>query len=106
MQASYELTCWLVQQPKSAEIATEAVQRTFFTKYTWDIAMWQLTCAFFGAFFHPAIQQMLCETSAELASDAKFTDEVQQYLQDTMTAPFTPSTYVEMLQGNQQATAQ
>ena len=54
--ASYELTCWLVQQPKAQEIAAAAVERTFFSKYTFDIAMWQLSCAFFGAFFHPAIQ--------------------------------------------------
>jgi hypothetical protein len=81
VQASYEMTCWLVQQRKAAELATKAVERTFFTKYTYDIAMWQVTCAFFGAFFHPAIQQMLCETSAELATDEKFTDEAQQDVQ-------------------------
>ena len=80
IQASYELTCLLVQQPRSAEIVTEAVQRTFFTKYTFDIAMWQLSCAFFGAFFHPAIQQFLIEKSADLASQERFTNEVQQYL--------------------------
>ena len=88
-KVAQDLCIWFVQQHRVQTLSAKLIEQAYFSKYTYDVAMWQCSCAFCDAFFSDEVQNHLFSYCSESMGCATVIKAAEEEMNATITEPFT-----------------